>query len=192
MDKKTKLILVGTSVTAGILALTGVASYFITKKMIEVALNREAPKAIGKSREIITGNENIEETLKFQSEIAKKLEGLSVDVTCSARKNEDFAWIRTYGYKALNTNLLGRELENYDIIINTIPYIVLNKENLKYVSKDTLLIDLASNPGGIDQTIAKELNLKFIWALSLPGKIAPVTSAEFIKNTIYNILDERV
>ena len=124
--------------------------------------------------------------------LAKKLEGLSVDVTCSARKNEDFAWIRTYGYKALNTNLLGRELENYDIIINTIPYIVLNKENLKYVSKDTLLIDLASNPGGIDQTIAKELNLKFIWALSLPGKIAPVTSAEFIKNTIYNILDERV
>lgn len=124
--------------------------------------------------------------------LAKKLEGLSVDVTCSARKNEDFAWIRTYGYKALNTNLLGRELENYDIIINTIPYIVLNKENLKYVNKETLLIDLASNPGGIDQTIAKELNLKFIWALSLPGKIAPVTSAEFIKNTIYNILDERV
>lgn len=124
--------------------------------------------------------------------LAKKLEGLSVDVTCSARKNEDFAWIRTYGYKALNTNLLGKELENFDIIINTIPYIVLNKDNLKYVNKETLLIDLASNPGGIDQNAAKELNLKFIWALSLPGKIAPITSAENIKNTIYNILDERV
>ena len=40
------------------------------------------------------------------------------------------------------------------------------------------------------QNIAKKLGLKFIWALSLPGKIAPVTSAEFIKNTVYNILDE--
>jgi alpha-beta hydrolase superfamily lysophospholipase len=79
MDKKTKWILIGGSVTAGILALAGTASYFITKKMIEVALNREAPKAIGKSREIITGNENIEETLKFQSEIAKKLEGLNLE-----------------------------------------------------------------------------------------------------------------
>lgn len=122
--------------------------------------------------------------------LAKKLEGLSVDVTCSARKNEDFAWIRTFGYKAVNTNHLDEDLGKYDIIINTIPYIVLNENNLKYVSKETLLIDLASNPGGIDQNVAKELNLKFIWALSLPGKIAPVTSAEFIKNTIYNIFDE--
>lgn len=124
--------------------------------------------------------------------LAKKLEGLSVDVTCSARKIEDFAWIRTFGYEAVNTNQLADELGNFDIIINTIPYIVLNENNLKYVNKDALLIDLASNPGGIDQNVAKDLNLKFIWALSLPGKIAPVTSAEFIKKTICNILDERV
>ena len=32
------------------------------------------------------------------------------------------------------------------------------------------------------------MNLKFVWALALPGKIAPVTSAEFIKQTIYNII----
>lgn len=122
--------------------------------------------------------------------LAYKLKGLSVDVTCSARKNEDFAWIRTYGYTAINTNELANNLGDYDIIINTIPSIILNENNLKYVNKETLLIDLASNPGGIDQNIAKKLGLKFIWALSLPGKIAPVTSAEFIKNTVYNILDE--
>ena len=34
----------------------------------------------------------------------------------------------------------------------------------------------------------KDKKLKFIWALSLPGKVAPITSAEFIKNTIYNII----
>ena len=38
--------------------------------------------------------------------------------------------------------------------------------------------------------IIKDRNLKFVWALSLPGKVAPTTSAEFIKNTIYNILRE--
>lgn len=38
---------------------------------------------------------------------------------------------------------------------------------------------------------AKDNNLKLIWALALPGKVAPVTSAEFIKDTIYNVLKER-
>ena len=61
---------------------------------------------------------------------------------------------------------------------------------IEYVKKETLLIDLASNPGGIDKKAIKDRNLKFVWALSLPGKVAPTTSAEFIKNTIYNILRE--
>ena len=65
-----------------------------------------------------------------------------------------------------------------------------NKNNIEYVKKETLLIDLASNPGGIDKKAIKDRNLKFVWALSLPGKVAPTTSAEFIKNTIYNILRE--
>ena len=61
---------------------------------------------------------------------------------------------------------------------------------IEYVKKETLLIDLASNPGGIDKKAIKDRNLKFVWSLSLPGKVAPTTSAEFIKNTIYNILRE--
>ena len=40
------------------------------------------------------------------------------------------------------------------------------------------------------KTYLKDRNLKFVWALSLPGRVAPTTSAEFIKNTIYNILKE--
>ena len=58
------------------------------------------------------------------------------------------------------------------------------------MKEDVLLIDLASNPGGIDKKTVKERNLKLIWALALPGKVAPVTTAEFIKDTIYNILKE--
>ena len=53
-----------------------------------------------------------------------------------------------------------------------------------------MLIDLASNPGGIDKKVAKEKGLQLIWALALPGKVAPTTTAEFIKDTIYNILKE--
>ena len=120
--------------------------------------------------------------------LARKLVGLSVNVTCAARKDDDIAWIQAYGYKSLNINELGEELNQYDIIINTVPHIILNEKRLEYVRNDALLIDLASNPGGIDKKSVKDKKLKFIWALSLPGKVAPITSAEFIKNTIYNII----
>ena len=122
---------------------------------------------------------------------AKKLQALDAKVTCSARKVEDIAWINTYGYDFLDINDLGNSLKDYDIIINTIPNIILDENNLKYVRKDCLLIDLASAPGGIDRTYVEKEKLNFVWALALPGKIAPLTTADFIKNTIYNVLDEK-
>lgn len=122
--------------------------------------------------------------------LANKLEGLSANVTCAARKDEDLAWIKTYGYQETNINTLGENLSKYDVIINTVPHLILTEENIKYVKDDCLLVDLASNPGGIDRNVAKDKNLKLIWALALPGKVAPVTTAEFIKETIYNILKE--
>lgn len=122
--------------------------------------------------------------------LARKLIGLSAKVTCAARKEEDLAWIKAYGYKETNINLIGENLSEYDIIINTVPNLVLTKERLNYVRDDCLLVDLASNPGGIDKRTVKDKNLKFIWALSLPGKVAPTTTAEFIKDTVYNIIKE--
>ena len=122
--------------------------------------------------------------------LARKMAGLSSKVTCAARKDEDLAWIEAYGHKSLNINNLGENLRPFDIIINTVPHIILNEERLKYIKKDCLLIDLASNPGGIDKKAVKDNKLKFVWALSLPGKVAPITTAEFIKDTIYNIIKE--
>ena len=121
--------------------------------------------------------------------LAKKLEGLSANVTCAARKREDFAWIKAYGYEATDINTLSENLSNYDIIINTVPVLILNKMRLQKLKTDCLLIDLASNPGGIDFEEAKRLGIKCIWALALPGKVAPVTTAEIIKDSIYNIIE---
>lgn len=119
--------------------------------------------------------------------LARKLAGLSAKVTCAARKDEDLAWIQAYGHEATNIKSIGENLKKFDLIINTVPHKILTGEKLKHVKKECLLIDLASNPGGIDQKAIKEQNLKFVWALSLPGKVAPTTSAKFIKDTIYNI-----
>ncbi len=123
--------------------------------------------------------------------LAKKLTGLSVNVTCAARKSEDLAWITTYGYSSLNINEIGENLSKFDIIINTVPHLILTEDKLKYLKEDCLLlVDLASNPGGIDKKACKDKNLKLICALALPGKVAPITTAAFIKGTVYNVLRE--
>ena len=121
--------------------------------------------------------------------VAKKFQGLSANITCAARKPSDFAWITALGYNLIDINTIETEFWDFDIVINTVPKIIVDKDRMKFMKKNVLLIDLASEPGGFDKNDAKTLDLKLICALALPGKIAPVTSAEFIKQTLYdNIL----
>lgn len=122
--------------------------------------------------------------------LSKMLAGIGANVYVEARKYSDIAWIKSYGYKAVHLNDLESYLKDMDVIFNTIPHIVLNAEMLKKIDKDCLVIDLASKPGGVNFDKAKELGIKAIWALSLPGKVAPVTAAKIIKGTIHNIIEE--
>lgn len=122
--------------------------------------------------------------------LANMLKGIGANVSCEARKNVDLAWIKAYGYEPVRLKELNEKLSEFDIIINTIPAPIIGEKELKFLDQDCLIIDLASNPGGVDKLAAKKAGIKTIWALSLPGKVAPLTSAEFIKDTVYNILKE--
>ena len=121
--------------------------------------------------------------------LAKMLDGIGANVYCEARKPQDLAWIQSYGYIPIDLKKLDDNLNKFDIIINTIPSVVLDANNLDKIKEDCLIIDLASNPGGVDREEVKKRKIKFVWALSLPGKVAPVTSAKYIKETIYNVLN---
>lgn len=123
--------------------------------------------------------------------VASKFNRLSAMVTCAARKSSDLAWIKAYGYYSLNINDMLYDLKDFDIIINTVPQTIIKEKELKHMNSEVLLVDLASAPGGIDSTTANNMGLKFVWALALPGKIAPTSSAKFIKETIYNVIEEK-
>ena len=122
--------------------------------------------------------------------LSNMLKGIGADVYCETRTTVNCAWIKAYGYKPILIDELDNKLGEFDIRINTIPYIILDKERLKMLKKDSLIIDIASNPGGVDRNAAKDVGIKVIWALSLPGRVAPITSAEFIKETLENILKD--
>ena len=147
---------------------------------IKIAIE-ETPKNLHGSNILVLGFGRIGKVLSHM------LRGIGAKVSCEARKHSDLAWIKAYGYEPIPLPELRENLNKFDVIINTIPYMVLDSEALEEVKKDALVIDLASNPGGVDKVAIKEKQIKFVWALSLPGKIAPVTSAEFIKETLYNI-----
>ena len=72
----------------------------------------------------------------------------------------------------------------FDIIINTVPYIILGKKELKLIDKNTLIIDLASSPGGVDKEYAQKEKLNLIVALGIPGRETPKTAAKYIKKII--------
>ena len=121
--------------------------------------------------------------------LANMLKGIGANVDVTYRKDEDFAYINTYGLNSINLYKIKDNINKYDFIFNTIPYEILNKEILNYINKNTIIIDLASAPGGVDYNYARELNLQAIYCPSLPGRVAPYTAGEILKDKIISFLD---
>lgn len=123
--------------------------------------------------------------------LAHRLDALGARVSVSARAWADLAWAEAYGYGVEQTALLDGWLCGYDLIVNTVPARVLGHGRLAELKPDCLVIDLASRPGGVDMDAAQQLGVRVVWALSLPGKVAPTTAGKAIQTTIYNILREQ-
>ncbi|HIZ83358.1 MAG TPA: dipicolinate synthase subunit DpsA [Firmicutes bacterium] len=122
--------------------------------------------------------------------LAADLKALGAQVTVSARKQSDLAWILAGGCRPVQTAEIYEGLPDYDLIFNTVPALVLGRKELQKCRPETVVIDLASSPGGLDYTAGQQLGLKCIQALSLPGKTAPASAAVIIKDTILNIIRE--
>lgn len=112
---------------------------------------------------------------------------LGANVFCSARKESDLTWIREKRYIPIEYNDICKYANKFDLLINTVPTKIIDKEKLDCLNKDILIIDLASNPGGIDKNYAEKIGIKVISALGIPGKEMPNTAAKYIKEIIDKI-----
>lgn len=147
-------------------------------------LLQEMPITLLGSRVLVVGYGRIGKNL------ARLLHDFGADVWAAARKYSDIAWIEAHGYKPVPMHQLARFVSDMDAIVNTVPALVITKDILEKVRADCFLLDLASAPGGIDFKGAEAFGIKVRWALSLPGKVAPMTAGDIIRRTIYNILEE--
>ena len=121
---------------------------------------------------------------------AQRFQALGARVSVAARKYEQLAWAQAMGLGGEHLSNLRGWLCGYDLIVNTVPTQILGREELEDVKPDCLILDLASKPGGVDLGAAGELGLTVVWALALPGKVAPVTAGAAIRDTVYNMLRE--
>ena len=195
---KEKLLLAG-KMSDGIKAVADVFSvkwvdYFMREELeilnavpscegaLQIAME-ELPITIFGANVVVTGFGRIGELLSIM------LKNLGANVTVCARRTAQRAKARTHSLHAAPFSYLGECMSSADIVFNTVPQCVIRREHLAE-AKDALIIDLASKPGGVDMDAARDLGVKVIWALGLPGKVAPVTAGNIIKETICNIFCE--
>lgn len=122
--------------------------------------------------------------------VARRLGLLGGHVTVVARSAEQRANARCAGHRAAPLTSLAGQLPGQDTVINTIPAMVLPRSMLERLPPESLVVDLASRPGGTDFAAAAELGIRAEHALALPGKCAPRTAGTLIAQTVLAMLEE--
>jgi dipicolinate synthase subunit A len=115
--------------------------------------------------------------------LTRNLVSLGSKVNVLIHSADDKAWISIFG---ANPIIFKNEIK-YDFIVNTAPELIFDKNILPKV-KTKYILDVASMPGGVDLSSAKNLEIKAEQILGIPGKFFPEDSAEIIKQEIYKYL----
>jgi len=145
---------------------------------------KHLPVSLFGSRCLVTGYGRIGRAM------AQALRSLGAEVTVTARREEHFAHARTIGLGCCTYAALPDRIGQFRLVINCADGPVLNKDILAAADSNTLFIDLASLPGGIDFSFARERGITALHALGLPGKYAPLSAAHIIKDTVTAMIEE--
>lgn len=120
--------------------------------------------------------------------LTRMLKGIGAKVWVAARKPRDLARIDEQGYQPIPFQKLSEQIHQADIIFNTVPSMVLDKNLLTKVSREAYILDLASTPGGTDFIEASKLGIKAELAPGLPGKVAPKTAGNILIQVVPELI----
>ena len=108
--------------------------------------------------------------------LAKLLDQAGAKVGISARNPRDLAMLQALGYEAIPISELAVVSNRFDMVLNTVPEMVLPNPQLK---SGCLAMELASKPGiGGDGILS---------ARGLPGRMAPQRSGKLIADTFIRL-----
>ncbi|GAA4701160.1 dipicolinate synthase subunit DpsA [Brevibacillus fulvus] len=122
--------------------------------------------------------------------LARSLHALGARVRVGANHPEQIARIYEMGITPFHTAELKLHVSNADVVFNTVPQLILTAEVIAQMPQSTLIIDLASKPGGTDFRYAERRGIKALLTPSLPGMVAPKTAGRIIANTLSRLISE--
>ncbi len=121
-----------------------------------------------------------------------RLLGLGAQVTVAARSAQQRAAAASAGCGVCDMANLQGEIAPFATVINTVPALLLPEKTLAQMPRNSLIIDLASRPGGVDFAAAKALGIQAIHALSLPAACAPESAGAFVAQTVLEMIAEMI
>lgn len=122
--------------------------------------------------------------------LAHALQGLGASVKVGVRREEQIARAIQMGWKPFVATDLTAYTGEIDLIFNTIPTMIITAQIISRLPRRTVIIDLASAPGGTDFRFAKKRGIKALLAPGLPGIVAPKTAGIIMANTICQSISE--
>lgn len=122
--------------------------------------------------------------------VARAFQSLGAKVKVGARRSEHLARIAEMSLEPFHLKDLQEAVENVDIVINTVPFLIVTASVISKMPTNTLIIDLASKPGGTDFRYAEKRGIKAILAPGLPGIVAPKTAGKILANVLTGLLAE--
>jgi len=124
--------------------------------------------------------------------VARAFQSLGAHVKVGARRSEHIARITEMMFTPFHMQNIEQEVGDIDIVINTIPHLVVTANVISKMPAHTLVIDLASKPGGTDFRYAEKRGVKALLAPGLPGIVAPKTAGQILANVLSQLLAEDV
>ncbi|MCP8969046.1 dipicolinic acid synthetase subunit A [Ectobacillus ponti] len=122
--------------------------------------------------------------------VARTFHALGANVRVGARRSEHLARISEMVMVPFHMNDIEKEVQNADVVINTIPHQVVTASVISKMPAHTLIIDLASKPGGTDFRYAEKRGIKAFLAPGLPGIVAPKTAGQILANVLSSLLQD--
>lgn len=120
--------------------------------------------------------------------LAQRLRALGSHVTIVARREEVRRAAQLSGYRVQGLPLTKQESEDWNFVFNTIPEPVLDARALHLLEPETVIIDIAAAPGGVDYDYAKKQEITAKLCLELPGKYAAKSVGEMLAEELYREL----
>lgn len=119
-------------------------------------------------------------------EIATLLQKTGARVTVLARSSDARREAVKDGCNGTEFSYGPEEAQGCQVLINTVPAKVIDKCIIDQLPKDSMIIDIASAPGGCDIDAIRERQLSYKFALGLPSLYMAKSGAEVFAEVIRN------